>query len=124
MFYANCFSELTDTHAVRIIIIGGSVVMFLSHMTIALLVKQNQYDWPHHKTAAITAVGCVFTFILLRNRADPAHIFRCTYVFTMAYGMSYGPIGWILPSEVFPTSVRSKGVALSTSSNWINNCTF
>ncbi|KAK7691885.1 hypothetical protein QCA50_005289 [Cerrena zonata] len=80
----------------------GSVVMFLSHMTIALLVKQNQSDWPHHSTAAWTAVGC-------------------TYVFTMAYGMSYGPIGWILPSEVFPTSVRSKGVALSTSSNWINN---
>ena len=50
--------------------------------------------------------------------------YSCTYIFTMAYGMSYGPIGWILPSEVFPTSVRSKGVALSTSSNWINNCTY
>lgn len=37
--------------------------------------------------------------------------------------MSYGPIGWILPSEVFPLSMRSKGVALSTASNWLNNCT-
>lgn len=40
-------------------ITGGSVVMFLSHMTIALLVKQNQSDWPHHSTAAWTAVGYV-----------------------------------------------------------------
>lgn len=44
------------------------------------------------------------------------------YVFTAAYGMSYGVIGWVLPSEVFPLSMRSKGVAVSTASNWINNC--
>ena len=36
---------------------GGSVVMFLSHMTIALLVKQYQADWPHHSVAAWTAVA-------------------------------------------------------------------
>lgn len=43
---------------------------------------------------------------------------RCVYLFTASYGVSYGPIGWVLPSEVFPQSVRSKGVALSTASNW------
>jgi hypothetical protein len=31
-------------------------------------------------------------------------------------------VGWVLPGEVFPLSIRSKGVALSTASNWINNC--
>ena len=44
--------------------------------------------------------------------------YRCVYLFTASYGVSYGPIGWVLPSEVFPQSVRSKGVALSTASNW------
>jgi len=43
-------------------------------------------------------------------------------MFTAAYGVSIGPIGWVLPSEVFPLSMRSKGVALSTASNWLNNC--
>jgi len=43
------------------------------------------------------------------------------YVFTAAYGISFGPVGWVLPSEVFPLSIRSKGVALSTASNWMNN---
>ncbi|CAL1711576.1 unnamed protein product [Somion occarium] len=80
----------------------GSAVMSISHITIALLVRQFELDWPHHTMAAWTCVCCV-------------------YVFTAAYGMSYGPIGWILPSEVFPLSVRSKGVSLSTASNWINN---
>lgn len=43
-------------------------------------------------------------------------------MFTAAYGVSFGPIGWVLPSEVFPLSMRSRGVALSTASNWFNNC--
>ena len=46
------------------------------------------------------------------------------YIFTAAYGISLGPVGWVLPSEVFPLSMRSKGVALSTASNWANNCVF
>ena len=43
-------------------------------------------------------------------------------MFTASYGISIGPIAWILPSEVFPLSMRSKGVALCTASNWLNNC--
>ncbi|KII95512.1 hypothetical protein PLICRDRAFT_34394 [Plicaturopsis crispa FD-325 SS-3] len=81
---------------------GGSAVMAMSHMTIALLIRQCEADWSAHTTAAWIAVGGV-------------------YVFTAAYGMSYGVIGWVLPSEVFPLSMRSKGVAVSTASNWINN---
>ncbi len=82
----------------------GSTAMALSHLLIALLVWRYSTDWPTHWLAAWISVGCVYTF-------------------TAAYGVSYGPIGWILPSEVFPLSARSKGVALSTASNWMNNCT-
>ncbi|KAK0437942.1 MFS monosaccharide transporter [Desarmillaria tabescens] len=46
---------------------------------------------------------------------------KCICTFTASYGVSFGPIGWVLPSEVFPLSIRSKGVALSTASNWTNN---
>jgi hypothetical protein len=44
------------------------------------------------------------------------------YLFTVAYGVSFGPISWVLPNEVFPLSMRGKGAALSTASNWTNNC--
>ncbi|OCH90574.1 general substrate transporter [Obba rivulosa] len=81
---------------------GGSAVMALAHFLIAILVRQGETDWSSHSMAAWTSVGCV-------------------YIFTAAYGVSYGPIGWVLPSEVFPLSVRSKGVSLSTASNWFNN---
>ncbi|GBE80765.1 MFS glucose transporter mfs1 [Sparassis crispa] len=81
---------------------GGSTVMAVSHFFIAILVWLHEGDWASHAVAAWISVGCV-------------------YVFTAAYGISYGPIGWVLPSEVFPLSIRSKGVSLSTASNWFNN---
>ncbi|KAF8885991.1 hypothetical protein BD779DRAFT_1441980 [Infundibulicybe gibba] len=81
---------------------GGSALMALSHFLITLLVFQFESNWSQHTLAAWTAVVCIYTF-------------------TAAYGMSLGPIGWVLPSEVFPLSMRSKGVALSTASNWLNN---
>lgn len=81
---------------------GGSAIMAMSHFIIAILIHLFQDDWGSNTIAAWVAVFC-------------------TYIFTAAYGMSFGPIGWVLPSEVFPLSMRSKGVSLSTASNWINN---
>ncbi|KAF8953625.1 general substrate transporter, partial [Flammula alnicola] len=85
-------------------LLRGDAAMALSHLGIAVLVILFQSDWSAHRFAAWIAVGYVGI-----------------YTFTFAYGISFGPIGWVLPSEVFPLSMRSKGVALSTASNWINN---
>ena len=46
------------------------------------------------------------------------------YLYTAAYGVSLGPVAWVLPNEVFPLSMRGKGAALSTASVWTNNCMF
>lgn len=34
---------------------------------------------------------------------------------------SWGPVSWIVVSEVFPLSMRAKGVSLGGSANWLNN---
>ncbi|KAJ3781221.1 MFS monosaccharide transporter [Lentinula aff. detonsa] len=81
---------------------GGSIVMTLSHFSIFLLITLFASNWASHPTAAWISVGFV-------------------YLFTAAYGMSFGPVAWVLPSEVFSLSMRSKGVALSTASVWVNN---
>ncbi|KAI4101881.1 MAG: hypothetical protein L6R37_004702 [Teloschistes peruensis] len=41
--------------------------------------------------------------------------------YMLSFGASWGPVPWAMPSEIFPSSLRAKGVALSTSSNWFNN---
>ncbi|ESK91451.1 mfs monosaccharide [Moniliophthora roreri MCA 2997] len=81
---------------------GGSTVMACSHFLVSILVLLFDDNWVNHSAQAWVAVACIYTF-------------------TAAYGVSFGPIGWVLPSEVFPLSMRSKGVALSTASNWLNN---
>lgn len=32
-----------------------------------------------------------------------------------------GPIPWAMPAEIFPSSLRAKGCAYGTMSNWGNN---
>ncbi|KAK5729445.1 hypothetical protein LTR17_011975 [Elasticomyces elasticus] len=46
--------------------------------------------------------------------------FICIYIFFFA--STWGPGAWIVIGEVFPLPIRSRGVALSTASNWLWNC--
>ncbi|KAK9450520.1 general substrate transporter [Limtongia smithiae] len=46
--------------------------------------------------------------------------FICIYIFFFA--STWGPGAWVLIGEIFPLPIRSRGVALSTASNWLWNC--
>ena len=39
----------------------------------------------------------------------------------LTFGATWGPIPWAMPAEVFPSSIRAKGCAQGTMSNWGNN---
>lgn len=43
------------------------------------------------------------------------------FLFVIAFGMSYSPLGWALPPEVYTNASRAKGVALSCATNWFCN---
>lgn len=56
---------------------------------------------------------------------DPAAVraqiaFICFYIFFFA--TTWGPGAWVVIGEIFPLPIRSRGVALSTASNWFWNC--
>lgn len=46
--------------------------------------------------------------------------FICIYIFFFA--TTWGPGAWVVIGEIFPLPVRSRGVGLSTASNWLWNC--
>jgi len=46
--------------------------------------------------------------------------FICIYVFFFA--STWGPGAWVVIGEIYPLPIRSRGVALSTASNWLWNC--
>lgn len=45
--------------------------------------------------------------------------FICIYIF--GFATTWGPAAWVVIGEIFPLTIRSKGVALSTASNWLWN---
>ncbi|WQF84389.1 Putative major facilitator, sugar transporter, major facilitator superfamily [Colletotrichum destructivum] len=91
-----------DRFGRRWILLVGSVGMTISHTVIAVLVGLYSNDWPNHTTQGWVSVA----FLLL---------------YMLVFGATWGPVPWAMPSEVFPSSLRAKGVAISTCSNWINN---
>jgi SP family sugar:H+ symporter-like MFS transporter len=43
--------------------------------------------------------------------------FICIYIFFFA--STWGPGAWVVIGEIFPLQIRSRGVGLSTASNWL-----
>lgn len=46
------------------------------------------------------------------------------FLYMLCFGASWGPVPWAMPSEIFPSSIRGKGVAFATTSNWLNSKSF
>ena len=42
-------------------------------------------------------------------------------VYTASFMMSWGPICWVLISEIFPNTIRAKAVAIAVAAQWIAN---
>ncbi|KAK0664720.1 Sugar transporter STL1 [Lasiodiplodia hormozganensis] len=91
-----------DRYGRRPLLLWGAAIMGIAHIIIAVLVGKFDDNWPAHKPQGWTSVAFLFLYML-------------------AFGASWGPVPWSLPAEIFPSSLRAKGVALSTCSNWLNN---
>ena len=45
----------------------------------------------------------------------------CMLVYTAGFAMSWGPVCWVLLSEIFPNSIRSMVMSIAVASQWISN---
>ncbi|KZT73597.1 general substrate transporter [Daedalea quercina L-15889] len=84
------------------VLISGALLMAACHLIIAVLIGLYQHSWPEHKAAGWAASAMV-------------------WVFAAGYGYSWGPCSWIVVAEIWPLSVRGKGMSIASSSNWMNN---
>ncbi|KAJ5384274.1 Major facilitator superfamily domain general substrate transporter [Penicillium concentricum] len=84
------------------ILIAGAIGMASCHFIVAGIIGAYQGSFEEHPAAGWVAIVFVWIFII-----------------NFAY--SWGPVAWIVTSEVFPLSMRAKGVSIGGSSNWLNN---
>lgn len=54
---------------------------------------------------------------LSKGSAIVVVLFVCLFV--MAFAWSWGPLGWLIPSEIFPLQTRTAGFAFAVSSNML-----
>jgi len=55
------------------------------------------------------------------NRAAPFVCLVMMYLFICGFAPTWGPIGWIYPSEIYPLRIRAKAISITTASNWLFN---
>lgn len=89
-----------DRFGRRPLLLWGSALMAICFVVIAGLVGKVSGDWQHDPGASWVSVA----FLLL---------------YMLVFGSTWGPVPWAMPAEIFPSSLRAKGVALSTCSNWL-----
>lgn len=82
--------------------VSGGFGCAAAYVIITILSALFGKDWGAHADAGWACVAMAFVFILI-------------------FGLTYSPLGWALPPEVFPSSSRSKGVALAVAVNWLSN---
>jgi len=92
----------------RSILLWGALGMLICEFLVAVIgvtVGFNKLN-ADGKASNISAVNAQIAFI-------------CIYIFFFA--STWGPAAWVLIGEIFPLPIRSRGVALSTASNWLWN---
>lgn len=98
---AICFTIIDHLGRRPLAIIGG-IGGGISWGIMAVITGLYSKDWQANSAAGWAAVAMAFLFVLV-------------------YGVSYSPLGWMLPAEVYPNASRSKGVALATATVWLCN---
>lgn len=83
-------------------LLTGSVIMFVSILTVGIIVAKFRHDWPNHVDAGWAAVVLIWIYIA-------------------GFGFGWGPASWVVISEIFPLSIRARGVSIGANSNWLNN---
>jgi sugar porter (SP) family MFS transporter len=87
----------------RTILLYGAMSMIVMQLIVGI-VGDTAGRESQHNSAAVSAM---VAFICL---------------FIASFAATWGPAAWVIVGEIFPLPIRSRGVGLSTASNWFWNC--
>ena len=77
------------------------------------------------KLLLVGAFGCGLCLAgvaqMFHSRSHNGYLLALLIVYILFFAISQGAVIWVYISEVFPTSVRSKGQSLGSSAHWITN---
>ena len=108
-----------DASMIQTIIMGLVNVVFT---VIAILTVDK---WGRKPLLIVGSIGMATGMIAISALAFLDIIGTTTLIFiiiyTASFMMSWGPICWVLISEIFPNKIRSQAVAIAVAAQWIAN---
>ncbi|WP_299017301.1 D-xylose transporter XylE [uncultured Polaribacter sp.] len=112
-------SSGTDTALLMTIIVG--IVNFL--FTIIAIKTVDKYG--RKPLMVIGALGMAVAmlslgFVFYAGATGYLALF-CMMLYVASFAMSWGPVTWVLLSEIFPNKIRGKALAIAVAAQWISN---
>ncbi|KAH7855720.1 hypothetical protein Vadar_028094 [Vaccinium darrowii] len=92
---------LVDKFGRRVLFSVGGIQMVVSQIAVGSIMATQLGDYGE----------------LSKGYALPLLVMICVYV--SGYGWSWGPLGWLVPSEIFPLEIRSAGQSIRVSLNFL-----
>ncbi|XP_010524814.1 PREDICTED: sugar transport protein 6-like [Tarenaya hassleriana] len=90
---------LVDRTGRRVLLLESAVHMLISQAIIGVILAKD-----------LTISGTL-------GRAESIVVVVCVLLFVMGFAWSWGPLGWLIPSETFPLETRTAGFACAVSCN-------
>ncbi|PCI35068.1 MAG: D-xylose transporter XylE [Flavobacteriaceae bacterium] len=112
-------SSGTDTALLMTIIVG--IVNFL--FTIIAVKTVDKYG--RKPLMIIGALGMAIAMLSLGfvffSGATGYLALACMVLYVASFAMSWGPVVWVLLSEIFPNKIRGRAMAVAVAAQWISN---
>jgi sugar porter (SP) family MFS transporter len=127
MYYSTSFFDGAHVESPYIKSLIINIVNVVSTFPGLLVIE----SWGRRKLLIVGSIGMSVCQLLIAsfstaagdNLADVAQtiliVFCAIYIFFFA--ASWGPVVWVVTSEIYPLKVRAKAMSISTASNWLLN---
>ncbi len=109
----------TDAALLQTIIVGAVNLIF----TVLAIMTVDKFG--RKPLMIIGAIGMALAMFALGGAffSQTVGIFAlvCMLVYVASFAMSWGPVVWVLLSEIFPNKIRGKAMAVAVAAQWISN---
>lgn len=109
----------TDVALLQTVVVGAANVLF----TVVAIVTVDRWgrkplliSGALVMAAAMIALGCLFD-----AKAVGLGALIAVVAYIGGFAFSWGPVAWVLLAEMFPNSIKSKGLGLAVAAQWLAN---
>lgn len=106
--------------------LGGQVTIGIINVLFTFVAIFTVDRWGRKPLLLLGISGAVLSLIILGflfklNVLEGPWILIFILLFIACFAFSFGPVSWIIISEIFPTSIRGRAMSLATLSLWVGN---